>query len=207
MSRRYRSKQPTTDDVFQLSTKFLKEHDYFKADIRTGIVTWTQRDAFGEYKDEVSIRTETQGDEGFIEFAYDMHLPDCEPEPLKYCAKLTATPCHYGGRRWWFVCPLSRDGEACGKRVGTLYRAGKYFGCRHCHQLAYKSQNINRRYKSKVLFDVFDTEDEIEVLEESISRPRYNGQPTKKQQKLDRLYQKKRQQYGDFIELQRKKLV
>ncbi len=45
------------------------------------------------------------------------------------------TPCNYGGYRKWFLCPR------CMKRVAILYGSGKYFFCRHCHQLTYDSCN------------------------------------------------------------------
>jgi hypothetical protein len=37
----------------------------------------------------------------------------------------------------------------CGKRVGILYlpQGGKYFGCRHCYQLTYKSSQEQHRYE------------------------------------------------------------
>src|SRR5204863_5712559 len=60
-------------------------------------------------------------------------------ETLDYSLPLVATKCHLGGRRWWFVCPLSRGGVACGRRVKKVYLRGKYFGCRHCHDLVYTS--------------------------------------------------------------------
>jgi hypothetical protein len=53
--------------------------------------------------------------------------------------ELIPTGCHLGGRRWWFVCPLRRDGVACGRRVRKLYLGSRYFGCRHGHALAYSS--------------------------------------------------------------------
>ena len=45
------------------------------------------------------------------------------------------TPCHYGGQRAWFRCPVS----GCGRRVAILYSGG-VFACRHCCDLAYESQ-------------------------------------------------------------------
>jgi hypothetical protein len=48
---------------------------------------------------------------------------------------VTATPCHYGGSRPWFACPICRD------RAAVLYlRAGR-FACRHCNRIAYQSQS------------------------------------------------------------------
>jgi hypothetical protein len=58
---------------------------------------------------------------------------------LDYTVRLVTTACHLGGVRWWFVCPLVKGGVACGRRVRKLYLRGKYFGCRHCHGLTYRS--------------------------------------------------------------------
>ncbi len=46
---------------------------------------------------------------------------------------------HYGGLRYWFICPLLVNGVACRRRVAKLYFRGWYFGCRHCHGLTYRS--------------------------------------------------------------------
>lgn len=48
------------------------------------------------------------------------------------------TPCRYGGRRPWFLCPA----PGCGRRVATLY-GRRDFRCRHCCNLAYRSQLEN----------------------------------------------------------------
>ena len=34
----------------------------------------------------------------------------------------------------YFICPGRRAGEACRRRVTTLYSTGRYFLCRHCHR-------------------------------------------------------------------------
>ena len=39
----------------------------------------------------------------------------------------------------WFVCPIIRDGQLCGRRVRKLYARGPLFGCRHCQVLTYQS--------------------------------------------------------------------
>jgi hypothetical protein len=57
-------------------------------------------------------------------------------ESLDYPVRLETTHCHYGGVRYWFICPA----DGCGRRVAILYSADKYFACRHCYQLAYQSQ-------------------------------------------------------------------
>jgi hypothetical protein len=50
------------------------------------------------------------------------------------------TPCRFGGERPWFICSVYANGIYCGRRVGTLYSAGRLFACRHCYRLAYASQ-------------------------------------------------------------------
>jgi len=64
-----------------------------------------------------------------------------EQKELKYDVRLTTTRPRFGGLRWWFLCPLLSDGRPCGRRVGKLYLPprGRYFGCRQCHNLTYKS--------------------------------------------------------------------
>jgi hypothetical protein len=54
---------------------------------------------------------------------------------IEYPVSLTWTPCNYGGKRVWFLCP----GKGCGQRVAILY-SGEIFVCRRCKQLAYPSQ-------------------------------------------------------------------
>ncbi|MBD0274847.1 MAG: hypothetical protein ICV73_23345 [Acetobacteraceae bacterium] len=55
-------------------------------------------------------------------------------EAVAYRVPLAWTPCRFGGRRPWFVCP----GDGCGRRAAVLY-GGRYFLCRRCHDLAYAS--------------------------------------------------------------------
>ena len=59
---------------------------------------------------------------------------------------VVATQPHYGGRRWWWICPLGANGIPCHRRVGKLYLTpgGRSFGCRHCHRLTYTSSQESR---------------------------------------------------------------
>jgi hypothetical protein len=64
-------------------------------------------------------------------------------DPQRYHIDLTSTPCPYGGRRPWFVCPNIE----CGRRFAKLYLRGGSFRCRGCHRLAYASQREARCYQ------------------------------------------------------------
>ena len=71
-----------------------------------------------------------------------------ERESLDYSVDLTTTRPRFGGLRWWFVCPLVFSGRPCGRRVGKLHLppGGRYFGCRHCHELTYTSCQESRKH-------------------------------------------------------------
>jgi hypothetical protein len=47
----------------------------------------------------------------------------------------SSTPCHYGGSRPWFTCPVCRN------RAGVLFLRGGRFACRKCQRVSYRSQS------------------------------------------------------------------
>jgi len=53
----------------------------------------------------------------------------------------TTTRCHFGGVRYWFLCP------SCRKRIGKLYTplSGREFKCRHCYNLTYESSQVHNQ--------------------------------------------------------------
>ena len=70
-----------------------------------------------------------------------LHYRWRDAEDVRIPVRLTSTPTQFGGRRWWFVCPLIVQGVACNRRSGKLYLppGAQYFGCRKCHDLTYRS--------------------------------------------------------------------
>lgn len=91
------------------------------------------------------------------------------------------TPCRYGGKRWWFICPQ----YSCQRRVGVLYVKKGIWGCRHCLNLCYASQNENKRMaflgRSMIL------ENKIAELDKRIKRRYYNRKPTRLQRRFNQL--------------------
>jgi hypothetical protein len=57
-------------------------------------------------------------------------------QPMDYRVQIEASPCHYGGMRWWWVCPIS------GQRAAKLYLppGATVFAARRTYRLAYRSQ-------------------------------------------------------------------
>jgi hypothetical protein len=60
---------------------------------------------------------------------------------VEMAVALEALPLRFGGVRWWGRCPLVLNGRPCGRRVLKLYLApgARYFGCRRCYGLTYRS--------------------------------------------------------------------
>jgi len=54
----------------------------------------------------------------------------------EYGVVLEFEPCHLGGARPWFRCPVPE----CDRRCAVLYLRGSSYACRKCQQLRYPSQ-------------------------------------------------------------------
>jgi hypothetical protein len=78
-----------------------------------------------------------------IELFYGISRNEQPREDVHIEVPLSWSSCNYGGKRPWFICP----GKGCGRRVAKLYLAGKYFLCRHCHDLAYSSQRERKEFR------------------------------------------------------------
>ena len=59
---------------------------------------------------------------GYVKFNYTVTDRNTgEKTDYDYKVQLTTTPCNLGGVRYWFICPLSKNGVYCGRRVAKLY--------------------------------------------------------------------------------------
>ena len=76
---------------------------------------------------------------GHVTLRYSRCDENRESQAVKQSVQLAWTPCNYGGQRPWFLCPGVLDGATCGRRVALLYAAGRYFLCRYCYRLPYRS--------------------------------------------------------------------
>lgn len=174
------------DDLKKIETSFLKKHGYFHG-WRSGTITWTR--GWDEHKSSVGIEVSTMNDENYLRIHYTQtDNYSGEKKDFDYKIPLTTTRCHFGGKRYWFICPWYKSGNYCGRRVGVLYKDGDYFACRNCYDLTYSSKKQNRSYRYHPLFSILDIDQKIEKLEEKIKTPYYRGRPTKKQRRLERLY-------------------
>lgn len=163
-----------------MSISFLKKHGYLDGGCRSGTMTWTH--GWPGNKSNIGIVGCVYGDDPHFRLYYTHTSFDGEKTDLNYQVAVASTPCYFGGKRYWFICPLSRNGIACRKRVGVLYRVGKYYGCRHCHDLAYQSQQKTHsgiwNLMGKVLFN------DLDEKEAAIRVKYWHGKPTKRYQRL-----------------------
>ena len=99
-------------------------------------LTWSN--SFGEQALSVPYWIEN------LNGAFILHLlvrPDRYSEAIDLKVPVESTHPHFGGVRWWFLCPLSNKGVPCNRRVRKLYRPRSVwnFGCRACLDLTYRS--------------------------------------------------------------------
>ncbi len=130
--------RPAVEDGLTISLPLMMQRGWIKAGCRRdyGSLTWS-----------------TNGHErATVNYSYDMTDPQCSFIRLKYTRtpygkdaekveqliRLTTTEPHYGGRRWWMICPYS------GKQATKLYMppGGDRFAGRAAWRLGYRSQRV-----------------------------------------------------------------
>lgn len=111
---------------------------------------------------------------------------------VRYNVLIVSTSCHFGGKRYWFICPSLRpDNSACNRRVGKLYKPhhARLFLCRHCHDLSYRSRQV---WKSQtdvgLLLQLMGAEETLKMLKPGEQPPARLG---KKIEKLIEIANKK----------------
>jgi hypothetical protein len=134
---RYSSKA-TVEDCLSLDINKLQRNGILFPGA-SGSLTWTNT-ATGEQRGSVGYRIAPMCYEErlvlWISFLWR------NSEKVDRPITLEPTYPHYGGRRYWFHCPvLQKDMMPCWRRVGKLYlpSGARFFGCRQCYDLTYRS--------------------------------------------------------------------
>lgn len=153
---------------------WLKKYGYLDG-WKSGGIEWTH--GWSGNKNSIGIEGNVMDDKPYVRLHYTITRQSGEKKEIDYKVYLATTKCNFGGKRYWFVCPLSVDGKYCGRRVGTLYSGGDYYGCRHCYNLTYESRKLSGA--SKVAGKVISVP-ELERLENEVKRKYYAGKMTRK---------------------------
>lgn len=117
-----------TDDCRSIDVRSWQRQDLLRAGLSFSC-SWSRR---GKSTGQINVSSEP----GAMKLSYSCRVLGGDWQYLDYAVSLQTTTCRYGGKRYWFTCPA----VGCGQRVAVLYLGGKYFACRKCYQLAYKSQ-------------------------------------------------------------------
>ena len=134
----------TVEGCKSISSTFLNKNGYFRG-WQPGGIRWTNNQ--GEEIGSVGISVSVSDHDPTIRFQYTRTDPESGlKEDLDYSARLSSTKCYFGGKRWWFRCPLVVNNVPCNRRVTKLYLGGKYFGCRRCYNLAYTSSQESHKF-------------------------------------------------------------
>ena len=177
----------TAEGSNRLSIFWLKKNDFFPigGGWRYGGIKWTYEMSGNESSISFTITTNgSESDNIKLQYTHTNRQTD-EKEDMDFRVELATTPCNYGGKRYWFICPLSKNGRYCGRRVGVLFSIGKWFGCRHCGEIAYAAQMESGKFR----WNGISIKD-IERAEKEVKRCYYNGKPTRKYKRLIRLNEK-----------------
>ena len=72
-----------------------------------------------------------------------------EQSEVRTILSLESTDMHFGGQRWWFLCPKVANRVPCECLVAKIYLApgGKHFACRRCNNLTYQSCQEAHRFQ------------------------------------------------------------
>jgi hypothetical protein len=124
------NKKTTTEEVKRIDVRFMRKQGLLKPNTQ-GSLNWT-------------CAGRPSGDIRYSCYQHALHLhyryrqSGEDWQPVEQQISIERTPCHYGGDRPWFRCPN------CHRRVAILYSAGRLFLCRHCYQLPYESQQVDK---------------------------------------------------------------
>jgi len=179
------NRKTRVDEVRSIDILDLQRNGVFhKGSALSWTSSWSRN---GEVVASISYRIES-GDNGPIGLRLMYTTTDNETDEKKdysYLIPIVSTRCNYGGRRWWFICPLVVNGRACQRRCRIIYMppSAEYFGCRECYRLTYESRQRHR----EIFYEGFEKPYKIaKVAQEEIARARSLEKKEKIWRKLSR---------------------
>lgn len=166
------------EETKSISISDLKRLGFLALGLRSGTVWWGSKSSpRGSISLSLSINDNGMS---WVHFEYthtDWHNKQTEHN---YVVRLTTTPCHLGGKRFWFICPLTKNNEPCERRVGILYSVQGYFGCRYCAELGYEKQYRKYGGENAWAFKRLEKVWKIEADWKKIRYRYWKGKPTKR---------------------------
>jgi hypothetical protein len=119
----------TVESQYKIDIRWMKRQGYLHPGA-VGVLLWGSR---GKESGSIGYRVKTDR----LILVYRNRQYGGRWENIEDEIYFTWTQCNYGGNRRWFLCP------ECNRRVAVIY-GGKYYRCRHCHNLTYSSQQESK---------------------------------------------------------------
>jgi hypothetical protein len=140
---------------------------------KSGSIIWT----YGEDESSIGFESSLESEIPYFRLHYTVY----RDEPIKrdYKVYINYTSCHYGGKRSWFICPLTIGGQACRRRVAKLHYGDTWYGCRYCMGLGYEKQYEYygpNSFLLKGMARYWDADNALDDLRVKM----WKGQPTKR---------------------------
>jgi hypothetical protein len=148
----WHTKKRVVDNCLQLDILNFIKKGLISGHHASGTVRWDN--LTGEVSPSITFEIFPMGD-GLQIFRISYRVENLgEVQNLQYDIKLVSSRPYFGGRRWWFICPLIVNDRVCKRRVRVLYLPPSeiYFGCRHCHNLTYRSSQEHDKRVDDLLF-------------------------------------------------------
>lgn len=137
--RDFRNTKAVVTHFLRLDVQGLVSQGVLGPDVNSGTVfecSWIGGP--GEPKSSIGI----QVGRGQLTLHYRYSTNEHNGQDIRDMVPISWTPCHYGGRRPWFLCPGFSNGRPCDRRVAKIFLRNGRFLCRRCHGLAYPSQTV-----------------------------------------------------------------
>lgn len=97
--------RPIRDEMRRLGMRTIPEGKCVQLEPRT--IQWTRWDEDEPWA-TVEMRLELRARNGTAWLSYDIEHYSRDTGPQNYPVSMVTTPCRFGGRRWWWVCPETR---------------------------------------------------------------------------------------------------
>lgn len=150
-----RSSKSTVEDSYTLDVALLLRDGRLRDGV-CGSMTWSDGMSHQPLASVGYSVTVVDDDELILRLKYRVG----DREDIDLPIRLQTTRPHFGGIRWWLTCPLMNGERPCERRVAKLHLRNRYFGCRQCLDLTYRSSQeahqLERLFASMQKYSTID---------------------------------------------------
>lgn len=141
--RKFESSKPVSIDFVRCDISALRKLGLFESDNVSDTMRVVELELVGDdycaLRVRICLGTRTSGGvyDSVVGVTRDLWLAD-----TSMFVQLDSSTPHYGGFRYWFICPRAN----CSRKCRVLYRPrscnARAFACRQCHRMVYRTQRM-----------------------------------------------------------------